>query len=249
MLDLKPTDNPSFLGSDFILPAILAGLGSILGGASGGRQKQKNTEEELALRRDELEMQRYLAGLEAPGKRLRTAGRANMIKNYSPTKGTFGGPGSGSYRVTGGYSNPDLIDPSFRALGADVLNDQYAQQTGYDKVDFTRAIEGNPWMNRMLKKNPALQEKLNAAEARENARRSYYSGGPPPLHEQRGDSFFDKLLGGGAVGSSLLAGILGPRTPNRTTQFSPDVGTASRYYIEPGFTPDEAADFYLNGGR
>lgn len=63
-------------------------IASVLGGASGAAQEQKNFDSRNALDWERLKLQ-------APGERARTALSAALAKNYTPSAIKWGGPGSG----------------------------------------------------------------------------------------------------------------------------------------------------------
>lgn len=113
-----------------LIPSKTDAISSILGKAAGSRQNQKNKDAELQLVRDRSELDRYLAGLQAPGTRMKTSARASYAANAAPVKAEWGGPGSGkagkTVKFNGGYSTP--LDDRTKALANDILEQELMEQ-------------------------------------------------------------------------------------------------------------------------
>ena len=114
---------------------VLSGIGKaapILAGASGSAAKGKREDENSQLSRDALELRKYEMDQAAPGKRLTDSTRASMVKNATPVTSKWGGPGSGlrgeTVKYSGGYANPDLIDPRSKQLADSMLTNSLQQQ-------------------------------------------------------------------------------------------------------------------------
>lgn len=167
------------------IPSIMGGLSSIFGGASKGAREDRILQDQSLLRRDQLNQDRFRTNEALPGSRLSTSVQASRVKNQSPVKFEWGGPGSGlrgeTARFTGGHANPDLIDPRTRQQADDVLNQMIQAQMGRKEA---------PQISAMPK-------------------------------EGRGS----RILGGLALGSSILGGIGalggrgGPGAPDYTDQY------------------------------
>lgn len=173
------------------LPGVLAaggGLADTLGGAAGSAQKQNNTSDTLKLALAQAGLNRDKFALEAPGARLSTGSSAALkaaLANAGPSKINWGGPGSG-------------------------LRGEIPTTSG----GFHDAI-GN------LKNNPNYMSLLDLVgkDSLEAEKRGGASGGnkdaaQPSILDGVGESSgFDKALGAGAFGSSIL-GALGKIIPN-----------------------------------
>lgn len=165
----------------------LGPLAKIFGGASGQEAQAKTNEEQIQLGRDRLGLDRYLGAIDARGTRMNNSVRGSMIKHASPVTSSWGGPGSGlrgeKVQFSGGYANPDLIDPASRELGDDVMLQELEQQTAGTERGKARGFVNQPasYLNR---------------------------GGPPDIAGPPKSSGWDKLLGGGAFGFSVLDAIL-----------------------------------------
>lgn len=123
-------------------PAILAAvsaLGPILGKASQGRADAQATNEALGIQRANADINRRRYMLEAPGERSRSAARASMVQNFTPTTIKLGTPGFGERGETpafeGGFNNEGMYSPDARKVASNAVRDHLvAQMTGADKV-------------------------------------------------------------------------------------------------------------------
>lgn len=122
--------------------ASLAGLagdvGSILGGASKNQQNERILADQNNLRRDQLGLQRFQVNEGLPGDRLSTSVRASRVANASPVSLSYGDGGfnpqdavAGKFgKFTGGYANPNLIDPRTKQQANAVLDQMLQKQMG-----------------------------------------------------------------------------------------------------------------------
>ena len=160
---------------------------SVGGGLLGGLGKGK----EQKLSKDQLELQRFLATLEAPNKRLDTSVRASRIANAQPVSASWGGPGSGmrggTVKFSGGKSQP--LDPRTKELANDVLLQELEQQ-GLRSVDGGQVRAEAPGLanhlefgNKMTGGDLNIDALLEQIAGRVSSTRSrdINRGGPPKL--------------------------------------------------------------------
>lgn len=130
---------PSILGNT------ARNLAPILGNAAGNQANRNAQQEYSQLSRDSLNLQRSRDEQALPGKRLNTSVNASKVKNASPVKANWGGPGSGlrgqKVEFSGGYANPNLIDPRTRSMADDIIMQQLTQQLGREEPP---EISGRP---------------------------------------------------------------------------------------------------------
>jgi hypothetical protein len=192
-----------------------AGLGSVLGGMDASMTAQGNTEDAAARDRDRLALESYLAGLEAPGVRLDTSMRASHIKNAQPVTAKWGGPGSGlrgeTVKFSGGYANPNYVDPRARQLADDVLLQELEQQ-GVEPLDWEGALMDSEGLNALdMFLGKGTKEKVAkgmAPRLNDQRRRDPNRGGPPSLSKPKKDGAGKKILKGIGTGVSLIAPFL-----------------------------------------
>lgn len=189
----------------------LGGIGSVIGGIDAAMTGQGNYEDQAAMSRDRLALESYLASLEAPGRRLGTSMLASHIRNDQPVSANWGGPGSGlrggTVKFSGGYANPNYVDPRARELADDVLLQELEQQ-GVTPLDFESelgdtlpsaldAVFGKGTKDKLA---AGLAPRLNAQRRRDPNR-----GGPPPLSKPKKDSVGKKILKGVGTGASIAS--------------------------------------------
>lgn len=160
------------------LPSILGGLSSIFGGASRGAREDRLLNDQSQLSRDRLNQERFRTNEALPGSRLQTSTRASMVRHASPVQFHWNGPGSGERgevpRFSGGFANPDLIDPRTRQQADDVLNQLIQRQMGRQEA--------------------------------------------PPISATPREGVGSRILGGLALGSSILGGLGSVRGRRQGTQ-------------------------------
>lgn len=104
----------------------------ILGNAAANHAAGKRFDEQTQLNRDQVALNSYNSGLTAPSKRLRTSQDASILKNWTPV--TSSGSGR-DLTFSGGYNNPNLIDPRSKQLADDVIAQQLEQQLAGGGID------------------------------------------------------------------------------------------------------------------
>ena len=109
-------------------------LAPILGAAASRRAQSQQAQEAANIARDRQALAAYETGLEAPSKRLATSVGASRIARGQPVTAQWGGPGAGLRggvtRFTGGYNDPNLVAPETRALGEDIVHQQFLEGMG-----------------------------------------------------------------------------------------------------------------------
>lgn len=163
---------------------VAGGMAPILGGAAKGAQESTILQDRARLDRDRLQQERFRTNQALPGQRLSTAIGASKAANFSPVTASWGGPGSGKRgeltRFSGGFANPNLIDPRVKQQADDILNQQLLAQMQREQA-------------------PEISQ---------------------PMKEGKGS----KILGGLALGSSILGGLGGVKFGKSKAQFPEDGG-------------------------
>lgn len=108
-------------------------LAPILGGAAKSGQDANAQRDRNSVLAEQLRLNRDKFALDAPGKRLGTSTRASILSNFTPTRVSWGGPGSGlrgeipqySGGAAGSLAN---LDPQTKALAQQIIKDAIASQ-------------------------------------------------------------------------------------------------------------------------
>lgn len=105
----------------------LGDVGPVLSSAATGAEHNNLTQDQLSLGRDRLAQDQYQANVTNPGTRLRSAYKASMISNQTPTTHTGGPGGVGPVKFSGGFSNP-AIAATVKPEADDVVAQQLQEQ-------------------------------------------------------------------------------------------------------------------------
>lgn len=101
-------------------------LAPVLGSAAKGQAQGKQVQAGQDMQRDRLALDRYKTEQAAPELRRRSAVNASMTANRQPVK--MSRDASGHRSVSGGFANPDLINPDTKALSEDMTHQAMLQQ-------------------------------------------------------------------------------------------------------------------------
>lgn len=114
------------LTGDKILGA-LGDVGPVLGSAAAGVEKNNLAQDQLNLGRDRLAQDQYQDNVTNPGTRLKSAYKASMIANQTPSTHTGGPGGAGPVKFSGGFSNP-AVAAGVKPQADDVVAQQLQEQ-------------------------------------------------------------------------------------------------------------------------
>lgn len=109
-----------------------AGLAPVLGGAAKGQQSSQQMQAEINAKNDQTALERYKLKAAAPDLRRQAGVKASMVANSSPVQ-ISRTPGRGGHTtVSGGFANPNLINPDTRAMADDMTHQALLTQMGHD---------------------------------------------------------------------------------------------------------------------
>lgn len=123
---------PTLMGT---IARIAGSAAPVLAGMAQGQASKNAQGDAMNLSRDQINQNKFRIDQELPGRRMDDSLRASLIKNRQPVKMNWAGPGSGlrpggGFKIEGGMSNPDLIDPRTQQTADDVIYQRLQEQLG-----------------------------------------------------------------------------------------------------------------------
>lgn len=161
------------------LPIALSGLSDVLGGAAKSGAAANQSKDALKVALEGAKLNRDKFATQAPGVRMNTSIRAALAKNAAPASVQWGGPGSGLRGEVPTFSGgANSIVPAMHDPGMSGLFDQIMK-------------------DQMMAQQQGGQSGGNTDNK--------MTVNPQDIGKT---SLLDKIIGGGALGSSILSSIL-----------------------------------------